>query len=255
MLNLSPELSLRGWRLFASWALSAWEETRRNDLMGQASALAFWLLLSLVPSLALMFAILKAFRLLEAAKPYLLSAVTAGSVELVQAISRYVEAAQGAALGGAGVVTLLVAGFATLSRVKNALNRIWNVEVEPGARSRLIEYLTVLAVAPFLLLVPVVVSALWDHPALRTLAADFPLLRPLRLLAAEYAGYPVYWLLLFYAYDYLPDTRVGWRAALLGAITAGTLLNAAQTFYLRIMLELSGYRVVEIRVVPQATLH
>jgi membrane protein len=231
-------------RRWVDWSLSAWEEVRRNDLALHASALAFWLLLSLVPALAFLFAILKAFRLLEAARPYLLGALAAGQADLAGWITRYVEAAQGATLGGAGILSLLAVGFAALQRVKKALNGIWNVEVRPRYGTRLIEYLAVLALAPFLILLPVMASAALRHPAWEEIAQVLPALLSLRFMAVEYAGYPIYWILLFYAYAFLPDTRVGWRSAALGGIVAGTLLNGGQTIYLRTVFRITDYNLI-----------
>lgn len=242
--NAGVDEPLTGPRLWLVWALSAWDEVRRNHLTLHASALAFWLLLSIVPALALLFAILKAFRLAEAARPVLLNALTAGQGDLVEWIAHTVEQAQGAMLGGAGILSLLAAGFAVLLRLKRALNEIWNVEETPGVASRVIEYATVLALAPLLTLAPVMASAALHSPLVDELLQVWPAASSLRLMAAESAGYPVYWLLLFYAYAFLPDARVGWRSALLGAVVAGTLLNAGQTIYLRTVYRITDYNVI-----------
>lgn len=218
--------------------------TWRNDLMFQASGLAFWALLSLIPFLALLFAVLKAFGLLELAQPFLLETLAAGHRGLVDMITQYVEAVQTAALGGAGVISLFVVGFTLLQRLKKSLDRIWQTEHGLGYGRRLIEFLTILSVAPFLVVLPMGFSTVLKSTAIQSAIADWELLVLLKATTLANSGYLIYWLMLFYAYAYLPDAKVRWRHALLGAVVAGSALQVAQGFYITVMFQVTNYNVV-----------
>ncbi|MCH8884706.1 MAG: YihY family inner membrane protein [SAR324 cluster bacterium] len=239
-----PAEGMRGARRWTATVVLAWGEVRRNDLVSQASGLAFWLLLSIVPVLALTFAILRAFGLLEEARPFLLSALTAGHEGLVDIISGYVDATQSATLGGVGVLSLLIVGFTVLQRVKRALNRIHRVEVVPGYGARVIEYLIVLAVSPILMLLPVTFSALLSSSMVQSLIQTHAAFSQLQLLVADLSGYPIYWIVLFYAYAFLPDAPVRWRDAAMGAVVAGTVLHLAQGIYVGAMFRLTDYNLI-----------
>lgn len=220
------------------------EGVARHDLMAQAAALAFWVLLYLVPFLALSFVMLRAFGLLEAVRPFLLRQVAAGQRDLVALLAGYAESARAGALGTTGLLALVAVGFTVLQRVKRGLNLIWHVADTPHYGRRLIEYLAVLAVSPFLLALPVGASALLNSEALIRALEGWAWLTRARAALLDASGFLVYWLLLFYAYTFLPDTRVRWRHALLGAVAAGTVLQLGQRGYVDLVFQVTRYDVV-----------
>src|SRR5450631_886606 len=73
-----------------------------------AAALAFSSMLSIIPFLAILFAILKVLDVHTALTPVILSSVSAGSQEIVARLLRYIHNTRVASLGVVGLVTLFL---------------------------------------------------------------------------------------------------------------------------------------------------
>ncbi len=145
-------------------ALLTAEGFRRNRLASHASSLAFFALLSVVPAMAFLFILLKAFQLRGLVRPFLLEFVAGGNELLAAQFAEYIEKAQGTALGGLGLATLFLIGFLILQRVISILDLIWGVKKRPGFGHRFIEYVTVLVVTPLLLMASLSLSAYLRSP-------------------------------------------------------------------------------------------
>jgi membrane protein len=215
-----------------------------NRLGVHASGLAFFLLLSLVPLLAFLFLIFKLFQLPAMLRPFLLEMVTGGNMLLIERITEYIENTQSTTLGSVGVLTLLLIGFLLLQRVKATLNQIWHVEKWPGYGSRFIEYVAVLTVTPILLVAAFSVSTYLESRRVGEVFPGWETLDSFPMNLAGLSGFAIVLLLVMYAYWFLPDTEVEWKAALVGTVVGGTGLKIAQSFYIRTMLEMSNYNLM-----------
>lgn len=238
----------RGWRerLLAPLrvAVLTVEGYRANYLGSQASSLAFFMLLALVPFLAFLFLLLKIFQVPAMVGPYLLNLIAGGSEVLVERISGVISNAQGTGLGGVGILTSFLVGFMVLQRVKRALNLIWGVARRPAFAYRMIEYLAVVTVAPMLLAATFGVSTFLTGVQVQQVLGDWHLVSTLFLHLADWSGYIVLWMLVLYAYIYFPELQVRWHAALIGALVSGTVLKLAQGVYIDVMLRVTNYNMI-----------
>ncbi|MEE8394834.1 MAG: YhjD/YihY/BrkB family envelope integrity protein [bacterium] len=230
---------------------------RANRLSIHASGLSFFMLLSLVPMLAFLFLILKVFEVAAAVvkpslleevaalvKPFLLQMVAGGNTQLVARISEYIEGTRGLELGGYGLLTVFLIGYLVLQRVKTTLNIVWRVAHRPSYRYRVIEYALVLVVTPGLLGITfglsTILRGLYESQGL----SEWVVLNELSLRLAAMLEYLVLWLTAFFAFAFLPDTKVRWPSALVGAVVGGTGLAIAQNVYILVIFQVSNYSLV-----------
>ncbi|MDH4224699.1 MAG: YihY/virulence factor BrkB family protein [Deltaproteobacteria bacterium] len=217
---------------------------RRNHLSLHSAGLSFFTLLTMIPFLAMFLALLKAFHVENLLNPVMLSTVAAGQRELAEKITVYVRAAETSTLGLVGILTLLITGFVLLQRVRNSLNIIWDVWIRPGYGQRVAEYLLVLAVTPFLVLISFALSAYLKTIQEIQLLSMLELPDGLVIRIGALSGYPIFWLLLFYAYMFIPETKVRWHHAMLGALVAGTCIKLVEGFYILTMLRVTSYEAI-----------
>lgn len=217
---------------------------RENFLRTHASGLSFYLLLSLVPLLAFIFLLFKVFQLPAKLKPLLLDVVTGGNMMLVEQISTYIEKTQSTTLGSVGIATLVVIGYLLLQRVKATLNVIWRVEKWPGIGARFIEYLAMMTVTPLLLVATFSASTFLASPRIIEALSGWEQFNGLVRNLAGLSGYAIVVLIVLYAYQFLPDTRVRVWASFIGALVAGIALKVAQNFYISGMILVSNYNLI-----------
>ncbi len=147
--------------------------------------------------------------------------------QIVKWINDFINNIQTAKLGVTGAVVLVFVAISMLSRIEETFNDIWGVTRGRGWVARVIQYWAVISLGPVLL---VVVLGLSNSPylqSLRDLQHALPLVS--RLL---FQLLPVVLLCLAFAFFYrlMPNTKVRWKAALVGGLVGGVLWHLNNYF-------------------------
>lgn len=209
-----------------------------------ASALTYTTLLSLVPLLALMFAILKGFGVQNRLEPILIEKLSAGSEEIVTQIIGYIDQTNVRALGAVGLASLLVTAISVIGNIEFSLNRIWGVQRTRSIGRKFSDYLSVLLTCPILVVAALGLTSSIQSVTLVQRILDLPGMSYLVLFAARLGPYILMWIALTFIYDYLPNTRVRLGSAIYGGIIAGTLWQLAQWGYVHFQIGAARYNAI-----------
>lgn len=212
-------------------AFRGWD---RHEILTRAAALTYVTIFGLVPTMAVALAMFKAFGGFEQAKdvllPRILAYVAAGSQDVVRLrIEEFIGNIHGGAVGGAGTVFLMLSVASLLGGIEQAFNAIWEVGRSRTFFQRVTIYWTVTTVTPTL-----VIAGLALPSAIRRLA---PLEWVLGWTGGEAFIFSVVlpalfvWAGFLLLYRFVPNTWVDTRAALIGALVAGSLWMAAVRGY------------------------
>jgi membrane protein len=132
--------------------VAAWE-FRESVLSIRATSLVYTTLLSLVPFLAVMFSVLKAFGIHHQIEPVLAQALDPlgpKGIEITQNVIGFVDNLKVGVLGAVGVAGLFYTTYTLIDKIEEALNAIWRVhQGRPFAR-KFTDYLSVVLVGPVL---------------------------------------------------------------------------------------------------------
>src|SRR6266550_2240055 len=191
----------------------------RGEINLRAMSLVYTTLLSLIPLLAFSFAILKIFggrRDLEPIVYELFRPVGgAAAQELTARVVQFASHVSSGVVGSVGLSLLAWTLVGTIKKVEDSFNFLWHVEQPRSFARRLAEYTSLLIAGPVLLVGFVGLS----HAALASAPVQevvhLPLLQRLRGTGISLALYVM-----------IPNTRVQWRAALIGALVGGILWAA-----------------------------
>jgi len=174
----------------------------------------------------------------------------AANPELVELINHFIASSRSGTAGALGVLTLLLIAIQLFSTIENAFNDIWGVRQGRSWMMRIVYYWTVITLGALLFFTSI---TLFSAGAFMGLFADLPLSQHLRslfawMLPSSSALLLVLILTLFYRL--IPNTRVRWTAALVGAVVVAALLllnNAlAFLYFKRVVLSRSLYGSVAI---------
>ncbi len=210
-----------------------------RDLAGgglnlHAMGLVYASLLSVIPLLALSFAILASLHAQDLLQPLVrefFAPMGAASGQLTARVMQYARNVRGGLVGALGVAFLVWTLIGTMRKVEDGFNYVWRVEVARSFARRSADYLTLLIAGPLLLAVVAVFSRLAaDSPPLRMLAG-LPLIERLGASALRVAPYVLVSLLLTVLYVAIPNTRVRLRPALIGGVAAGILWAAVGRYF------------------------
>jgi membrane protein len=204
--------------------------------------------LALVPLLALVLSISKGVlrnqdpqlllrtvdRLLDYAVPQLryLSADEAASArqDALARIREGIDRIDAGALGAFGAITLVSVGISLLSAVERALNDVWGVSRGRTLARRVVYYWAGVTLGPVFLFLALGITG---SNAVAAVLGHLPGGLPARLFW-RFLPLVILWTGFTLLYLTMPNTAVPPRAAVLGGVTAGTLLqlnNAASALY------------------------
>lgn len=217
---------------------------REERLAQAAGSLTFTTALSIVPLLAVSFALFTRFPALrgtgEAIREHLLKGLLPADISrtMLKYLGQFAANTSGLTLVGSLLV--VASAVAMLLGVENVLNRIWQVRKNRPLLRRLALHLLTLAVAPVLL-----GASLWATS--RLLAASGGLLAalppsavfvlnlgPVVLAAAGFAA----------LFHFMPNARVRWRDAIAGGLLAGIAFELGKRGFAAYLLQVPTYKTV-----------
>ncbi len=209
-----------------------------------ASALSFSSLLSIVPFLAIVFTILKLLNVHTSLTPVILSNVAAGSHGVITLIIDYIHSTSVASLGAVGIATLLLSVMATLDTAEDAFNQICELERGKAYHHKFRDYLIVIFSIPLLLALSVIITTALQNQNLLRWIFGLPGFGSSLLTLISLTPYLSTWIALLFLYKFIPNTRISFKNALIGSLTAGTTLQMAQWLYIHLQIGVSRYNAI-----------
>ena len=205
-----------------------------GDLGLRAMGLVYSSLFALVPVVAVSFAVLKAFgyhRELEPVLAEFLRPLGEKGIELTVRFMQFVENAQTTVLGTVGFVILVYTVIVMIEKIEGALNFTWHVERPRSLARRVTEYMVIMIVGPVLMVAALVLLTRIETSAV---VAQVSGLAGTPGLRGHYAPYVLIIGLFWFLYSYMPNTRVRWRAAFIGALFGGAAWVGVGAIFTRI---------------------
>jgi len=215
-----------------------------NNSLLRATALSFTTLLSLVPLLALAFSVLKGLGVQNKLAPLLLNKVTAGSEVVVNQVISYIGNTNMASVGAIGLAALIFTAINMLGSVEEAFNVVWGVSETRTFYRKFSDYLSVLLSAPLLLLAATSITTTLQSEWLIGWMVERTYLGDLFLFLLGLTPYLSVWAAIFLLYMFIPNTRVRYASALVGAVLAGTLWQFAQWAYIHFQVGAGNYNAI-----------
>ncbi|VGO17029.1 hypothetical protein PDESU_05623 [Pontiella desulfatans] len=195
-----------------------------------AAALTYSTLMAMVPFMVILFSIAKAIGY-NAAEESLLEFATEmpeGIQEFIHNVLNIVQGINPATLGAVGGVIFLYIIFKLLSGIEESFNQIWGVQSSRGISDKIRNYLSVLVIAPALMLLANAGSA-----AILAFAAKVEWLGSLVTLSMQLAPIFVLALAFVAVFMFLPNTKVGFRPAAIGGLTSAVMVLILQYVILK----------------------
>jgi len=203
---------------------------QRHHLTTRAAALAFTTVFGLVPTLAVAFAMFKAFGGIDDARevllPYILDYLAVGVRDQVAArIEEMLATIHGGAIGAVGSLFVLGAVISLLSSIEDTFDQIWGVRRTRSYFQRVPVYFTVVTLTPVLLIGGLSLPAMLRRLSPVAWAIDHS--GPLQVMFAGMLPLLLVWAGFSVLYAFMTSARVPWRAALAGGIAGGTVWSIA----------------------------
>jgi membrane protein len=202
----------------------------RGEINLRAMGLVYTTLLSLIPLLAFSFAILKVFGAHHDLQPivyeFFRPVGEQAATQLTGRVMQFADRVSSGIVGSVGFALLAWTLLGTIKKVEDSFNFLWRVDQPRSFARRIVEYLTLLVVGPVLLVAFIGLSHATIASAPLQEVAKMPFLQRLPGTLIAVAPYVMVTAFFTGMYMFVPNTRVQWRPALIGALAGGVLWAA-----------------------------
>ncbi|MGE0100035.1 MAG: YihY family inner membrane protein [Hydrogenophaga sp.] len=229
---------------WANTAITLRERFREDRLGITASSLTFTTTISLVPLFTVALAIFSAFPMFERLQVTLQRWLVQSLVppDIAKQVLSYLNqfASKAGQMGWAGALVLLVTALALILTIDRKLNDIWRVRQSRPLTQRILVYWAVLTLGPLLLAGSLTVTS-YVVGASRGVVSSMPggvrlLLESVQLAIVTFG--------IAALYRYVPNTRVRWSHALVGALFVAAGLEVAKKLLAWYLAQVPTYSVV-----------
>jgi membrane protein len=220
----------------------------RGDVLSlQAMGLTYSTLLSLVPFLAVMFSVLKAFGVQNGLEPFLaqlFQPLGNAASEVTSSIIKFVENIRVGILGGAGVAMLFYTVVTLVAKIEDALNQIWRLPHSRTWSQRVTAYLSVILVGPVMVFTALTLTASAQSYWLVERLYEIGFVSYIFTLTTSVMPFVLLCATFTFLYKFIPYTKVRLSSALVGGATAGILWQLVGTAFAAFVANSARYAAV-----------
>ncbi|MEM7082867.1 MAG: YhjD/YihY/BrkB family envelope integrity protein [Pseudomonadota bacterium] len=241
----SPIIQRTMWFLRYPYALL--RDALRGELNLRAMSLVYTTILSLVPLIALSFSMLKAFEFHYELSPVLnniLAPLGPKAAELSQRIISFVDNVQGAALGSVGLAFLIFTVISMVQKVEESFNFVWQVTKSRSLVRRFSEFLSLIMVAPVLMLVALGLLGTLSVDAVTSRLLQYEWIADGTVWLSQWVPLLIICAAFTFLYGFIPNTRVTLRAAVVGGVFGGVVWTLAGKVFQAVVASSAQYTAI-----------
>lgn len=227
-------------------ALKGFKEDKCNL---QASAMTYFSALSLVPVIALIFAIAKGFGFEQVLEKRLIESFE-GQEEVLNWVMKFahsmLESTKGGMIAGAGIILLFWSVMKLLGNIEKSFNDIWGIKKSRVFIRKFTDYISIFIIAPIFIILSssstVFISTFINKPSVELAILEYA--TPLLSLLVKFTPYFLIILLLTFVYAVMPNTKVKLKSALFAGVIAGITFQMIQWGYVNFQVGVSKYNAI-----------
>lgn len=230
---------IRQLRIF-SLAINGFNE---DKCLLKATALTYYTLFSIVPIIALAFAIAKGFGFEQSLQQDLLLKFQDQKDILTQAFvyaDKMLANTQGGLIAGVGIVLLLWSIIKLLSSIEDSFNEIWEIKRDRTWTRKITDYLSIMLIGPIFIILSGGLTV-WLKTGLDTVASNVEIISPVTVVFLKLFAFGLMWSMFIFLYMALPNTKVTLKGAAMGSLIAAILFELLQWAYVSSQIGVASY--------------
>ena len=216
-----------------------------DRIINKASALTYNTLLSIVPILAILFAVARGLGFSEIMEEQVRKGMEGQSVAvntILQLTDSYLAHAQSGIFIGIGLLVLLWAVLTLTGNIEHTFNQIWQVKKQRSPFRKITDYFSIFLLLPIVIVVSGGLSIF-----MTTTLKDFEsylILSSFAKFIARTIPYIFTGFMFTGLYIFMPNTRVLFKNAIVPGFIAGGAFQILQFFYINSQIWVSNYNAI-----------
>ena len=223
-----------------------------RDLSGglpslRATSLVYTTLLSIVPLLAVSFSVLKGFGAHNQLEPFLISLMEPlgdKGIQVSQQIISFVDNMKVGVLGSLGLFFLIFTVLSLVKKIESAFNYTWRITTTRNIIQRFSNYLSVILVGPLLLFTAAGLTASFNSSTVVDKLSSIEPFGTILVITGEILPFFLTIITFTLIYILIPNTKVSFRSALYGAVSAAILWKAVGALFTAFIVDSTNYTAI-----------
>jgi membrane protein len=223
----------------------------------RASALTFYSLLSIIPIVAIVFAIAKGFDVVDKIKILVQEKFPTQQENfkwLLTEAETAIKSTSGGYMAGIGIIIFFLAVMSLLNNIESSFNHIWQIRTSRQWHRKFTDYLTIMLIAPVFIILSSGIN-FFISTQLPEYMVNAPILdffKPVISFLVKFAPYLLSWIALTILFIVMPNAKVKFVPALISGVIAGTILQGIQWLYIDLQFGITklGYLYGSFAAVP-----
>ncbi len=215
-----------------------------NDRISiRSAALTYSSLLSIIPILAILFAIARGFGLDMFIENQLRNGMNDKQAELIITwINSYLQHARSGIFVGIGLIMLLWTVLILTDNIERSFNAIWQVKRSRSVFRKITDYFSMILLLPLLIVISSGLS-IFMMTYIKELE-KFLILAPIIKFFIQLVPYALTWAMFVCLFIFIPNTKVKLRYALIPGILSGSAFQFFQYIYINGQIWISSYNAI-----------
>lgn len=219
------------------------EQFTYNRIAVRASALTYSTLLSIIPILAILFAIARGFGFDYIIEGLFRKNMNDSQAELVITwINSYLQHAKSGIFIGIGIIMLLWTILILTDNIERSFNTIWQVKRPRSVFRKITDYFSMILLLPLLIVLSSGLS-IFMTTFLKEMET-FTLLAPIMKFFIQLLPYAIIWIMFIGLFIFIPNTKVKFSHAIIPGILAGSAFQIFQYIYINSQIWVSSYNAI-----------
>ena len=217
----------------------------RDRIAMKAKALTYSTALSLVPILALLFAIARGFGFSNLLESLFRNGIAVGSDTLdtvMTFIDSYLEHTHSGIFIGIGFIVLLWSIITLTGNIEQNMNAIWGIQKQRTIFRKITDYFSMFLLLP-LFIICIAGWSIFMTTVYSNLQGQFLLSTFVRFLIKA-APYVLSGLIFTGMFIFFPNTKVRFRHAIIPGLVTGFIFQAFFYFYIHVQMNISAYNAI-----------
>lgn len=216
-----------------------------DGITNKASALTYSTLLSIVPLLAILFAIARGFgfdHMMEEQIRGGLSSQEVAAKTILGFVDSYLKQTKSGVFVGVGLVLLLWTVVNLTANIELTFNSIWQVKKPRTLYRKITDYFSMFLLLPVLIVVSGGLT-IFMSTMIKSMEG-FVVLAPILKFLVRTIPFVLTWFMFTALYIFIPNTKVKFKHALISGIIAGTTYQAFQFLYISGQISVTKYNAI-----------
>lgn len=198
-----------------------------GQLTMRAMSLVYTTLLSVVPLIAFSFSVVKGLGIHKEFETQLRAFLEPIGPEVGNELMALVERVNGSVLGGVGLAFLVYTAISMVQKVEESFNYVWYVSKARSIATRFTEYMLILLIVPVAIVITFGAIASIGNEAVVLWLSKHSIFGMMFSATSKLTPYILVTSMFTFLYWYMPNTKVRFKAALVGGLTGGILWASA----------------------------